>query len=85
MLTKPIPINIREELNDDPFMHSCCVKEFIPHICIGKIDWHHNLIVAGKRSNIKESILPVCQYIHNKEKNTEVHEILDCIMIFIRH
>lgn len=64
-MTKPIPLKMREELNEDPFMHQCVLSLW--GYCMGDIEWHHNLTYAGKRVNEYGSILPVCKYHHQKE------------------
>ena len=63
-LTSPIPKNIREELSNDIFMSKCCLKDWM---CAGRIEWHHNLIYAGKRVNERWCILPVCYHHHRLE------------------
>lgn len=63
-MLKPIPLKIRNELNQDVFMKTCCLSS---GICRGRIEWHHNFIYAGKRVNEKGSILPVCQEHHKRE------------------
>lgn len=63
-MLKPIPIKIREELQEDKFMKTCCLQS---EICKGRIEWHHNFIYASKRINEKGSILPVCQEHHRRE------------------
>lgn len=60
-LTKPIPKDMREEMANDPFMEVCCIED---EDCGGRIEWHHNLIYAGKRVNEKWAILPVCHHHH---------------------
>jgi hypothetical protein len=74
-MTKPIPIKMRQELQDDPFMTKCCVRN---KDCMDRIEWHHNLIYAGKRVNEKGSILPLCQYHHRTESG--IKKILNKIM-----
>lgn len=74
---RPIPPKIRALLADDPYMKRCC-------LCgsnSGKIDWHHNLILGSKQSNIVETILPLCQNCHDKARTTETKEKLDLIML----
>lgn len=63
-MVKPIPLKMREELANDPFMKGCCL---LSTECKGRIEFHHNLIYAGKRVNEYGSILPVCHYHHEKE------------------
>lgn len=63
-MVKPIPLKMREELAEDTFMQTCCLKSTD---CQGRVQWHHNLIYAGKRINEKGAILPVCEWHHEKE------------------
>ena len=74
---RPIPPKQREEMANDPYYKKCCY----PHYCSGKIEWHHNLIIAGRQSDIKETILPLCQFIHERARLTDVKEQLDLIML----
>ena len=46
-----------------------------------KIEWHHNLIFAGRQVNEKWCILPICQEIHEKANWKQVRERLDWIML----
>lgn len=67
-MTKPIPLKMREELANDPFMKNCCLRVVgFFRECNGEIQWHHALSYAGRRQNEKGSILPVCKYHHEKE------------------
>lgn len=77
-LTRPIPKKVREELSEDPFMLTCCLKDFSP-LCSGRIQWHHHLKFAGKRVNEKWCILPVCEYHHAKE--AVYKDFLDIVML----
>lgn len=63
-MVKPIPQKMREKLSKDPFMSKCCLSS---NLCKGRIQWHHNLIYAGKRVNEYGAILPVCEFHHEKE------------------
>lgn len=73
-MTKPIPEKQRLEMSDDPFYKKCCVADFS---CRGKIQFHHNLIFAGKRQNV--GILPLCEYHHRIESS--IKDKLDWIML----
>lgn len=63
-MTKPIPLKMRNELAEDPFMKTCCL---LSSDCRGRIEFHHNLIYAGKRVNEYGAILPLCHFHHEKE------------------
>ncbi len=68
-----------ETLLGDDRMKRCCL--FRLGDCFGKIEFHHNLIYAGKQSDIPNTILPVCKAHHDKADKKEVKEILDWIML----
>lgn len=78
-MTKPIPLKMREELVEDKFMKGCCLAwDFNTGSCEGAIQWHHNLMYAGKRINEKGAILPVCEKHHREE--AKYKKILNKIM-----
>lgn len=62
---RPIPIKLRQEMSEDPFMHSCCLSKY-GEDCSGKIEWHHNLQFAGRQQNVKFAILGLCKFHHDK-------------------
>ena len=68
-------------LENSPRMKFCSLKPYIPHICSQKIEWHHNLIFGGRQSDIPETIISICEVIHNQARNSEVKERLDWIML----
>lgn len=72
---RPIPLDLREEMAGDKFYKKCCLCGSHP------VQWHHNLIFAGRQVNEKECILPVCEVCHNLARNTETKEKLDLIML----
>lgn len=76
-MVKYIPLKMREELAEDLFMKTCCLLSLE---CKGRIEFHHNLIYAGKRVNEYGAILPVCHYHHEKE--SKFKKQLDRIMEF---
>jgi hypothetical protein len=65
-------------MSEDPFYKKCCIVHFP---CSGKIQWHHNLIYAGKRQNAKFCILPVCEWVHENATKKIIKEWLDAIMM----
>lgn len=71
-----IPPKLREEMAGDPFYKRCCVTGEI-----GKIEWHHNLIYAGKQVQEKWCILPLTYHIHRIADDKLVRERLDWIML----
>jgi len=79
-MVKPIPAKMRAELAADTFMKTCCL---LSTDCKGKIQWHHNLIYAGKRVNEYGAILPVCKWHHEKESKfkKQLNRIMEFRMI----
>ena len=77
-LMRKIPDEVLEEIMKDWFYKKCCVAD---EKCSGRIEWHHNLIYAGKQVNEKWCILPICHYHHEHEKDKELGGILDYIML----
>jgi hypothetical protein len=72
---RPIPIKIRKELANDPFMQKCIYEN-----CQGSPEWEHAFIYAGRQINESWAIVPVCSYHHrgaglDKEYN-QFHSIL---------
>lgn len=76
---RPIAELQRAQMSSDPFYSKC--RYPLAHPCSNIIEWHHNAIVAGRQSNVPETILPICTYIHDKARNKEVREVLDLIML----
>lgn len=68
---------MREEIAGDPFMKRCCVTGRTN----GKIEWHHNLIFAGRQVNQTWAILPLSEAVHIQARHTDVKERLDWIML----
>lgn len=57
-----IPKKIRDEMSEDPFYQQCCITG-TPNTS-AKVEWHHNLIYAGKQVQEKFAILPLREDIH---------------------
>jgi hypothetical protein len=72
---RPIPEQLKEEIQNDKYYKKCCLCP------VRQVQWHHNLIFAGRQVNEKECILPICEVCHNKARNTEIREQLDLIML----
>lgn len=70
---------MRETMANDPFYKRCCLE--VMGGCEGTIQWHHNLIFAGRQVNEIFCILPLC-YKHHRDANIKkVRDLLDIIML----
>ena len=66
---RPIPIKLREQIANDPFMRSCIYKG-----CPNPPEWEHSFLYGNRQINEWWAIVPVCAYHHrgkglNKEYN----------------
>jgi len=57
---RAISPKLRKEMSDDPYYSKCCLSG----TSYGKIDWHHNLIFAGRQVNEPWCILPLETNLH---------------------
>ena len=57
-----MPKWLKEDLENDSYYKKCCITGMSDE----KIDFHHNLIFAGKQINEKWCILPLLQSIHRE-------------------
>lgn len=62
---RPIPLSLSNEMSEDPFMKVCCLSSH-GEDCYGKIEWHHNLIYAGRQVNARFCIVGLCKFHHDK-------------------
>lgn len=58
-----IPPKLRAEIAADPFYQRCCITGAMAKNT--KIEWHHNLIFAGKQVQEKWAILPLVESVHD--------------------
>lgn len=58
-----IPPKLREEMAADPFYQRCCITGAMAKNT--KVEWHHNLIHAGKQVQEKWCILPLAEAVHD--------------------
>jgi len=73
-----IPKKLLNDILCDPFYKRCCITGEAS----GKIDFHHNLIFAGKQVQEKFAILPVHNSIHQYHMGitSDIKEELNKIM-----
>jgi hypothetical protein len=75
---RPIPAGLRGEMERDYFYQKCAVTQK-PRTLV-KVEWHHNLIYAGRQVNEKFCILPLSEEIHDRARDSKVKEFLNWIM-----
>ena len=75
MLGKPIPIQMREEMDADPYYHQCARYDLLhDHICEADpvrcrlIEWEHAFTYGGSKVNEKWAIVPICYLVHRGGK-----------------
>lgn len=76
---RPIPSNLKSELNNDKFYKQCCIPN--DDLCSGRVEWHHNLIYSGSQVNEKWCILPLCQFHHRNINIRMIKEQVNFIML----
>lgn len=57
---RKIPTKLRQEMAEDSYYKKCCITGSITNI-----QWHHNLIYAGRQVNEKWCILPLSKEMHD--------------------
>ena len=74
VMRSPIPLKMREELSNDPYMVGCVIDDVN---CSGRTEWHHALRYQGKRTNELYTIIPLCHFHHTKAGTKAVDTIVD--------
>lgn len=74
-----IPKKLRDNIAADPFYERCCITGVFANQT--KVEWHHNLIYAGRQVQEKWAILPLAKAVHDQANNPKVRERLDWIML----
>lgn len=74
---RKIPPDLRSKMAADPFMKRCCITGST----WGKIDWHHNLIYAGRQVNEDWAILPLLRSVHDRISDPEIKDKCDWVML----
>jgi hypothetical protein len=74
-----IPKSLKEDMASDPFYKRCCITG--ASALHTKIEWHHNLIFAGRQVQEKWCILPLAKAVHDKANDKGVREKLDWVML----
>ena len=72
-----IPKSLRDDIAADPFYQRCCITGALAKDT--KVEWHHNLIYAGKQVQEKWCILPLRADVH--ENIVRYKERCDWIML----
>lgn len=80
----PIPLSLRTALTGDPdYRAGYCIfhNRTHPYNPPVRLEWHHNLIFAGRQVQARFCILQICKPIHEKANRPDVRERLDWIML----
>jgi len=70
---------VRTQLENDDFMQRCAITGVSKYQ--EKIDWHHNLIFAGRQVNEPWAILPLARRIHDRIHEPDIKNRCDWIML----
>jgi hypothetical protein len=73
-----MPSALRKELAANPFYSRCAITGVTDQD--SRIEWHHNLIHAGKQVQERWCIIPLVHIVHAKAENKNVREALNWIM-----
>lgn len=76
---RPIPPRLRGEMEKDYFYQKCAITQ--KPRSLTKVEWHHNLIFAGRQVNEKFCILPLSEKIHDRAREPKVKEFLNWLMV----
>lgn len=63
---------------EDPYYRVCAYHRKIHP---AGVQWHHNLIFAGRQVNEVWCIIPLCEEIHQRVSEPEIKERVDWIML----
>jgi hypothetical protein len=75
-----IPKKLRDEMAADPFYTRCCITGELGTRS-NPIQWHHNLIFAGKQVQEKFCILPIRKSIHDQVHHELIRDRLNWVML----
>lgn len=73
---RPISPRVRKIIDTDPYYRRCCVSGRTINL-----EMHHGLIFAGRQVDEAWAILPLTKKIHEREKEKQIGEYLDWIML----
>lgn len=75
-----MPKSLRKECAKDPYYKVCCITGN-PGEQGDRIEFHHNLIHAGRQYQQKFAILPVRKSVHAMASNPAIRERMDWVML----
>ena len=75
-----IPKKLKDTISLDPFYKRCCLTGE-KGTRSDPIQWHHNMIFAGKQVQARFAILPVLESIHKIANRKDIKERLDWVMV----
>jgi hypothetical protein len=78
---RAIPKKLRSEMDADPYYRTCVCRGYGFGECAGGIQWHHNMIFAGRQVNERFAILPVCYGHHLVADRKDVRSHLNSVMV----
>lgn len=64
----------------DPFYNKCCISGDAS-TAKDPIEWHHNLIFAGRQVQAKFAILPLKRSLHRRAHNPQLAAQLNWVML----
>ena len=70
---------MREKMANDPYYRRCAITGKPKGLV--KIEWHHNLIYAGRQVNEPWCILPISEAVHLLARSKDMKEKLDWVML----
>lgn len=70
-----IPLNLRKEMESDPFYKICALFGQGNHTCEGRITWEHAIIYAGQKIQKKWAIIPLCAKGHDVDEFQDSHSL----------
>lgn len=60
----PVPREIQEVLERDPWMKTCLLAD---ETCEGRLNWQHSFTYAGRRISELYFLLPLCESHHRRQ------------------
>ncbi len=68
---RPIPLKLRKQIAEDPFMKKCCYRDCKKT----EVEWNHTLMYAGRQVNTWYAIVPLCTEHHRGNNGTIYNDV----------